>query len=362
MKPEENVYVKKSNLGSDAKVYESVSMSYNPEENLRSGYLQSNPNATFNGYRRLTLCDPISQICERIEGFFRGCPGIMVSWNSYNNHGLGWKKDEHGEYIVGKQHDKETGAEIDVFYSEDHICELRIYTQDLLQAASLSNVIRHRHVVNEEFGMGSPIDGSDAIGKRAHILYVRVMILNDVDPMDTDMGAGSNPHTTEDDDFNKVIQECYGTYPMKWNDMENYGEVDRLAPSAPDDEECPQTPHGYPEEYEQYLWETGFNGEDVVGGQSVSVSAEQASKWKWKWLKQALEGNPNIADMSFEFEDGMNTWHFIECSRLPIVFQEDNLCSARGFNSILPADLFPLVFSVFGRFNIATYARKSMMK
>ena len=362
MKPEENVYVKKSNLGADAKVYESVSTSYNPEDSLRSGYLQSNPNATFNGYRRLTLCDPISQICERIEGFFRGCKDITVSWNVYNNHGLGWKKDEHDEYIVGTKHDEETGADIPVFYSEDHISELRLYTQNLLLAASLSNVIRHTHVINEEFGMASPIDGTDAIGQRKHILYVRVFIINDVDPMNSETGAGSNPHTTEDDDFNKVIQECYGTYPMKWNDMENYGEVERLAPSAPDDEECPKTPHGYPEEYEQYLWETGFNGEDVVGGQSVSVSAEQASKWKWKWLKQALEGNPNIVDTSFEFEDGMNTWRFIECSRIPVVFQEDNLCSARGFNSILPADLFPIVFSVFGRFNIATYARKNMMK
>ena len=66
--------------------------------------------------------------------------------------------------------------------------------------------------------------------------------------------------------------------------------------------------------------------------------------------------------MSFEFDDGMNTWRFIECSRLPVVFQEDNLSSARGFNSILPADLFPLVFPVFGKFNIATYARKSMIR
>lgn len=358
---EENVYEKKTRLGDSAKVYKSVSDTYDPVASFESARLESNPNDKLNLPERLSLCDPISQICERIEGFFRGCPGIMVSWNSYNNHGLGWKKDEHGEYIVGKQHDEETGAEIDVFYSEDHICELRIYTQDLLQAASLSNVIRHRHVVNEEFGMGSPIDGSDAIGKRAHILYVRVMILNDVDPMDPDLGGGSNPHTTEDDDFSKVIQECYGTYPMKWNDMENYGSLERLAPSAQDDPEDPNIPHGFPDEYEQYLWETGFEGTDI-DGTPVAVSAEQASKWKWQWLKDALKDNPNVVDMSKEFFDGTNTWHFIECNRLPIVFQEDNLTSYRGFNSILPADLFPLVFSVFGRFNISTYARQNMIR
>lgn len=354
MNPDENVYVKKSKLGDAAKAYESVSATYRPAESFAEGRLKDGEGDGVVIGRRLSLCDPICQICERIEAFFRGCKDVTVVYQIYNNHGLGWKKDENGQYIVGTKTVVEDGEprQMSVFYSEDHVTELRIYTQDLLLAASLSNVIRHLHVVNEEFEMASPIDHKTTVlGQRKHLLYVRVMIINDVDPMVEDTTKPSS-----------VIQECYGTYPMKWNDMDNYGEVERLAPSAKDDPECPSTPHGWPDEYEQYLWETGFNGEDAVDGKPVSVSPEQACKWKWKWLRQALEGNPNIADMSFEFNDGMNTWHFIECSRLPVVFQEDNLTSSRGFNSILPADLLPLVFSVFGRFNIATYARQSMLK
>ena len=346
-------------LANSNETYEPINAIYKPGEAAVSRWIAENPGKQLVG-RKLRLCDPIAQICARIEGFFRGCKGIMPSWNVYNNHGLDWKRDENGDYIVGKQIDAD-GNERPVFYSEDHISELRLYTQDELMASSLSNVIRHRHVINEEFPMGSPIDGSDAIGKRTHILYVRVFIVNDVDPMDEETGGGPNPHTSEDDDFNKVIHECYGTYPMKWNDMDGYGEVDRLPPSSPDDPEYPQTPHGWADEYEQLLWEQGFEGCDIDGA-PVSVSAEQASKWKWKWLKNALEGNPNVVDMSYEFNDGMNTWRFIECNRIPVVFQEDNLTSTRGFNSILPADLLPLVFSVFGRYSISTYARQDMIK
>lgn len=334
---------------------ESIDGSYNPIESYNAFINDSTKKIVAS--KRLTLCDPITQICERIKGFFRGCSGITVSYCVNNSRSLDWKKDENGEYIVGK---KIIGDNIErsVFYSEDHISELRLYVQDQLKAESLANVIRHRHVVNEEFDMASPIDGSDAVGTRAHILNVRVMTLNDMDPMEN-----GNPYTTEDDDTSKALSEVYGIVPIKWNNMEEYGAVERLSPSGinEDEESYPDIPRGAPEEYEQQLWEIGFQGTDI-DGTPVSVSPEQASKWKWKWLREALRDNPNITDMSLELSDGMNTWRFIECSRFPVAFQEDNLTSARGFNSILPADLLPLVFAVFGKYCISTYARQSMLK
>ena len=37
---------------------------------------------------------------------------------------------------------------------------------------------------------------------------------------------------------------------------------------------------------------------------------------------------------------------------LPVTFQEDNLTSIAGYNSVLPADLLPLVFSIFGSYQL----------
>ena len=342
------------NVPAGATGFESISDSYNPSISYNDGLTLGEEGKKVGAYKKLSLCDPICQICERIEAFFRGCKGVTVVYQIYNNHGLGWKKDENGQYIVGTKTVVEDGEarQMSVFYSEDHVTELRIYTQDLPLAGSLSNVIRHVHVVNEEFEMASPIDNkTTVIGQRKHLLYVRVMIINDVDPMVEGTTAPSS-----------VIQECYGTYPLNWNDMENYGEEERCAPGGPDNPDYPDyIPHGWPDEYEQYLWETGFNGTDM-NGNPISVSPEAACAWKWKWLKQALAGNPNIANTSFEFNDGMNTWRFIECSRIPVVFNEDNLTSARGFNSILAADLLPQIFAIFGRFNVATYARQHMIE
>jgi hypothetical protein len=325
---------------------ESIDDTYNPIESYNS--LNSDPNKKITAEKRLTLCDPITQICERIKGFFRGCPGITVNYTVNNNHSLDWKKDENGEYIIGKKY-LDDGTDVKVFYSEDHVSELCLYVQDHAQAASLANVIRHRHVVNEEFGMGSPIDGSDAVGVRAHILNVKVMVFNDVDPMDQEK--------------QDIASEVYGIIPIKWNDMDGYGAVERLSPTGENEnvENYPDIPRDVPDEYEQQLWEIGFQGTDI-DGTPTSVSPAQSSKWKWKWLKEALRGNPNIADMSLELSDGMNDWRFIECSRFPVIIQEDNLTSARGFNSILAADLLPLVFAVFGKYCISTYARQSMLK
>lgn len=359
MNQQENVILKLKSLGDSAKTYESITGTYDPAGAAVGAYLSENPGKSVEAPRRLAICDPITQLCKRIEGFFRGCPGITVKYKVNNNQRLDWKTDEHGEYITGIQR-LDDGTEITVFYSEDHITELRIYVDDEEQAPALANVIRHRHVINEEFGMSSPIDGEDAIGRRSHILIVHVMLLGSPDPMNPAEG-GQDPYSTEDDNPGAIVRETYGTFPIDWNDMDSSGEQDRLAPDAPDSTAYPDLPHGFPEEYEQMLWENGFDGTNIDGS-PVSVSMDQALKWKWKWLRTALRNNRNVVDMSFEFNDGMNTWRFIECGRLPIVFNEDNLTSARGFNSILPADLLPTIFSVFGRYCIATYARQSMLK
>ncbi len=300
---------------------------------------------------RLTLCDPITQLCKRIEAFFRGCPGITTNFCVNNNAALDWKKDDNGDYITGTVHDEESGNDLTVFYSEDHVCELRIYVEDVEQADALANVVRHRHVVNEEFGMGSPVDGSDAVGRRSHILNVRVFRLNPFDPMTPGSEAG-------------ILQESYGTFPIRFSELpgKGFGELPRRAPGSELDPSYPELPDGAPEEYEQKMWEDGFTAPDAAGGDPVAVSAHVASAWKWMWLKKAFKGNKNVIQEYYDFQDTSgNDWRFIECSRLPVVFSEDNLTSARGFNSILPADLLPLVFSVFGKFQIATYARKNLL-
>lgn len=295
--------------------------------------------------RKFCLCDPITQLCMRIEAFFRGCPGITCSYKVNNNVHLDWKKDDHGDYITGVSDEGQP-----VFYSEDHVCEFRLYVENDIQAQCLANVIRHRHVVSEEFGMGSPIDGSDAVGRRNHILNVKVFKINGVDPMDS---SSVSPFA--------VITEVFGTYPIRFDELPGggYGEVLRGVPDA----SYPGIPMDAPEEYEQLNWETGFRAPNIDGGEEVDMPVQVTSAWKWKWLKEALRDNKNIIQHFDEFEDyGGNEWRFIECSRLPVVFQEDNLSSSRGFNSILAADLIPVIFAVFGSYQIATYARQDMVK
>lgn len=283
----------------------------------------------------LCLYDPITQLCKRIEAFFRKDPSIQCSFIVNNNRPLGPKIDpDTGEQM--KTIMIIDGEPTEVLLEEDHICEFRIFCKDLEKAQCLSNIVRHRHVIPETYE-GAYEDND--IHLRNHYLLVRVFSLRAVDPAGE--GGGSDPWIA-DDNTDSGVDEVFGLEPISWDETEGYGCEERLAPSDPTESDIPK---GFPEEYEQRQWESGIPG-------------PAAAEWKWRWIKKALSGNGNVVDMSFEFNDGMNTWRFIECNNLPVVFQEDNLMSARGFNSILPADLLPLVFAIFGGFQIATYARK----
>ena len=279
---------------------------------------------------KLSLCDPITQICKRIEAFFKGDIDVHCSFVVNNNKSLPPKTDDQGNVITKRI--IIDGDHYDAVVEQDHLCEFRIFVDDYEKAQCLANVVRHRHTFNEQF-LGS----DDNLHLRSHILQVKVFTLNAVDP--DGHGGGSDPWITEDD-TDKGIQEIFGLEPIDWNDYQYSGCNDRLSPTDLTDVDIPR---GAPDEYEQRQWEENPN----------------ACAWKWKWLKTALNGNKHIVDMSYEFSDGMNTWRFIECGRIPVTFSEDNLTSARGFNSVLPADLLPLVFAVFGKFQVATYARKA---
>ena len=309
MKFEETIIAKKANLN-NAKTYDSISIA--------------------NG---LTLCDPITQICKRIEAFFKADPEITCRYAVNNNKHLGPKVDpDTGEQMTKKM--DIDGELVDVLLEEDHFCEFRIFVENVEKAQCLANVIRHRHTIPETF------EGSDGqLHARNHYLIVRVCTVDAVDP--DGEGGGENPWIS-DDDTDKGVKEIFGLEPINWDDMDGYGCNERLAPSDTSESDIPK---GVPEEYEQKQWE-----------QNPGSSA-----WKWSWFKNALKGNKNIMDTTYEFFDGMNTWRFVECSRIPVVFLEDNLTSTRGFNSILPADLLPLIFSVFGGYQISTYARKEML-
>ena len=313
MKFEESILFKKEQLG-NPKTYASI-------DNKQEG--------------ALCLYDPLTQLCKRIEAFFRKDPDIHCKFVVNNNVPLGPKIDPDTGEQMTKMMEIE-GEMVEVYLEEDHICEFRVYCDDLEKAQCLSNIIRHRHVFPETF-QGAYED--DHIHLRNHYLMVRVFTVDAVDPAGP--GGGSNPWIT-DDNTDSGVQEIFGLEPISWNETEGYGCYERLAPSDTSESDIPK---GFPEEYEQRQWEQGIPG-------------PAAAAWKWKWIKGALKGNKNIADMSFEFNDGMNTWRFIECGYLPVVFQEDNLTSARGFNSILPADLLPTVCSIFGGFQISTYARR----
>lgn len=282
--------------------------------------------------KSLTLCDPITQICRRIEAFFKADPDINCRFVVNNNKSLGPKTDpETGERITKKiTIDNEL---VDAIVDGDHLCEFRIFVNDYEKAQCLSNVIRHRHVFPEIYEADS--DGSFHI--REHYLLVRVFVINAVDPDGT--GGGSDPWIT-DDDTDSGLTEIFGIEPVNWDDAVTSGCHERLAPSNTSTEEIPK---GVPDEYEQKDWE----------------ASENKCKWKMSWLKTALKGNKNVVTM-YEMNDGWssNTWRFIECNYLPVVFQEDNLLSSQGYNSVLPADLMPLIFSTFGKFQISTYVRK----
>lgn len=277
----------------------------------------------------LCLCDPITQICKRIEAFFFKDPNIHCRYIVNNN------KPGHPEIDpdTGEQMTRMVtidGQSISALVESDHLCEFRVFCNDYEEAENLSNVIRHRHIFTEIY------QGTEEgeLHVRDHILIVRVFMLNAVDP--DGEGAGSDPGIS-DDDTNSGLVEIFGLEPIDWDDPEG-GCNERLSPS---DSSTSEIPKGYPEEWEQQQWE--------------QTTTSGACAWKWVWLKGALKHNRNIADISHEYFDGRNTWRFIECNYIPIAFQEDNLTSTAGYNSILPADLLPLVFSVFGAYQLSTH-------
>lgn len=62
-------------------------------------------------------------------------------------------------------------------------------------------------------------------------------------------------------------------------------------------------------------------------------------------LKKALKGNPNIVDFFSIYVQIFDTYyHFVETSARPIVVQIDNFSNFRGFDTILPIDLFKEIF------------------
>ena len=79
---------------------------------------------------------------------------------------------------------------------------------------------------------------------------------------------------------------------------------------------------------------------------------------KCEWLRTAFKRNRNVVNLKTYLDPLTGTrWDFIECSRDPVTFMEDNLLSFKGYTSVLPADLMPLVFVFAGGFQISTYAK-----
>ena len=280
----------------------------------------------------LSLCDPITQLYKRIEAFFKKDSDITCRYIVNNSKGLGPKiNPDTGEQMTKRM--TIDGEDVDVLLEEDHYCEMRIFCKDYEKAQCMANVIRHRHSV-EEFYEGAFDD--NRVHLRMHYLIVHVCTLNAIDP-DGPQG-GSDPWNT-DDDTDQGVKEIYGLEPIDWEDSKHSGCNERLAPSDTAESDIPK---GYPEEYEQKQWEATI----------------PHAEWKWKWLQKALSGNKNIVNSNYEFYDGENMWRFIECNYIPIAFAEDNLTALYGINSILAADLIPLVFATFGAYQISTYARK----
>ena len=302
------------------------------EEILQSKIADKQTYKSISNENGLTLYDPVTQICKRIEAFFESDNDISCRYAVNNNHGLGPKIDPD----TGEPYTKQIivdGETITAIIDEDHICELRLYVKDYEKAQAMSNVIRHQHVITENYEATS--DGRIHI--RKHYLVIHIYVLNAIDPLGPE--AGANPWIN-DDDSSSGLTEIFGLEPIDWNNPKSQGCNDRLPPSSTSTEDIPK---GFPDEYEQRQWEANYN----------------SCTWKWKWLQTALKGNKNIIKMydfvSYPLE---NTWRFIECSYKPVVFGEDNLTSSHGYNSILPADLLPLIFAVFGKFQISTYVHK----
>lgn len=280
----------------------------------------------------LTLYDPITQICKRIEAFFKSDDDISCRFVVNNNKSTPPKTDpETGEPITKKI--TVENELVDAIVDGDHFCEFRIFVKDVEKAQCLSNVIRHRHTIPEIYEAAS--DGSYHI--RYHYLLVRVFTISAIDP---DGAEGGNDPWVTDDDTSNGVTEIFGLEPMDWNADVHSGCHYRLAPTSDSTEEIPK---GAPDEYEQQQWE----------------ATPEKCKWKWHWLVKSLEGNKNVIT-HYELNDGWSSdiWRFIECHYLPVVFAEDNLLSSRGYNSILPADLLPLIFATFNKFQISTYVRK----
>jgi len=286
---------------------------------------------SINTNNALTLTDPITQLCKRIEAFFKADSDVTCRYIVNNSKALGPKIDPD----TGEPYTKlieVDGEQVEAIVENDHFCEFRVFVNDVEKAQCLSNVIRHRHTIQENF-LGS----DDKIHLRNHYLLVHVCTIDAIDP--DGVGGGSDPWTI-DDDIDSGVKEVYGLEPIDWSDSVHSGCNERLAPS---DESSSDIPKGAPDEYEQRQWEA--NPDALV--------------WKWQWLKVALRGNKNVLS-SKEFLDKFSntTWRFIECNYIPVSFIEDNLTSIRGYNSVLAADLLPLIFSVFDKIQISTYVRK----
>lgn len=286
---------------------------------------------TLENSNRLTLCDPITQICKRIQAFFRADKDVTCAYKVNNNKPSGQKYNTDGtpvtkEIRIGDE-------KVDAYVFEEHYSEFRILVakQEYEKAQCLSAVVRRRHVYPEVFEMTS----TTGYGYREHILLVRVIAVDGVDP-DKNYGGGDSRATTEDD-TESGLTELYGLEPINWNDL-TQGCRDRLSPLDTSESDIPK---GAPEEYEQAQWETN--------------PAQCA--WKWRWLKGAIKGNKNVTTAGHEFYDGQNTWRFIECSKVPVSFPEDDITAYSGITVLLPVDLFGLVFATFGKFQIGTYAR-----
>lgn len=286
---------------------------------------------TFNSINggALTLCDPITQLCRRIEAFFQPDSDISCRFIVNNNKSLTPKIDPDTNEPIKKKIEY-NGELVDATVDMDHFSEFRIFVKDVEKAESLSNVVRHRHTIPEVYEASS--DGKVHI--RYHYLLVRVFTITAIDP-DGEKG-GSDPWIS-DDDTSSGMQEIFGLEPILWGDT-NQGCNPRLAPT--DTSTDTNIPKGTPDEYEQQQWEQD----------------ESAKTWKMRWIKTALKNNKNVTRIHEIVDPFMHsTWRFIECSNRPVVFQEDNLLSCRGYNSILPADLLPLVLSVFNGFQVSTY-------
>jgi len=298
------------------------------EDSILTKLKDSQTFASISG-KSLTLCDPITQICKRIEAFFKADSDVSCRFVVNNHKGLAPKVDpDTGEYVTKKvTFDNEL---VDAIVDSDHFCEFRLFVKDVEKAECLSNVIRHRHTIPEIYEATS--DGKVHI--RHHYLLVRVFTINAIDP-DGEYG-GDNPWIS-DDDTGSGLKEIFGLEPINWDSPVTEGCHERLAPTSTSSEEIPT---GVPDEYEQEQWEKN----------------ENSKKWKMKWLKTALKGNKNVSHI-YEITDAFSgsIWRFIECSYRPVVFMEDNLLSSRGYNSILSADLMPLIFAVFGEFQISTH-------